>query len=136
MIATPEEALTLALQRLRRASSALVEAIQRGDELGGVLSEVEAAVYCAHLDNPQMLRWADEVLLSQPMSARPKTSKQRRRLLALIEQGQRVNIRVATMHDFGEKSFVVYRGQVKIGSAQNDRTLSAILSRALRADRA
>lgn len=135
MISTREEALALALQRLRNAARDLMLALERNQEIGSALSEMESAVYCAHLDAPALLRWADEMVLSVPAKPRPYTSKAKRRLKELTKQAEKLGIRIAHVHDFGKKSFAVYRGPVKIGAAQTDRSLAVLLARAIRADR-
>jgi hypothetical protein len=137
MTPTPDdriEAMALALQRLRNASSALLKALDQGDTLGAFVSEVEASLWCAALSEAELLRWADDMLRARILR-RPKASRKHITLTQLLTRARTSGVTVSKVYDFGKQVYVVYRGSERLAKANTDAALSGVLARILGVDR-
>lgn len=125
--------MALALERLRRAASSVLDSFALQENIDHAMSELEAAHASSNQDTHTYLAWAQDVLDGVIDHKRKKRGGRKKESLEAVRQRAiKHNIYVHFVHTLEGTEYAIYRAHTKVAHARTDQRCISVLRRLMR----
>lgn len=130
---TEARAMALALERLRRASEAVLNAVALQENMDTCMCELEAAFASSDQDTHSYLLWAQDVLDGAIEHRRKQRGGRKKESLETVRQrALRQNIYVHFVHTLEGTEYAIYRAHTKVAHARTDQRCISVLRKLMK----
>lgn len=130
---TEAQAMGLALERLRRATEKVLNAVALQENIDTVMCELEAAFASSDQDTHTYLHWAQDVLDGAIEHRKARRGGRKKESLDTVRKAAaHYNIYVHFVHTLEGTEYAIYRAHTKVAHARSDQRCISVLRRLMK----